>query len=51
MVTVFRQLLKDYPDGPGAAQANYWIGWAASESQALPGCYRAVDPDLPTQSR
>ena len=33
MTTTFRQLLKDYPDGPGTAQANYWIGWAAFEAK------------------
>jgi TolA-binding protein len=33
MSTTFRQLLKDYPNSSGAAQANYWIGWAAFEAK------------------
>jgi TolA-binding protein len=33
MTTAFRQLLKDYPNSSGAAQANYWIGWAAFEAK------------------
>jgi tetratricopeptide (TPR) repeat protein len=33
MATTFRQLLKSYPDTAGAAQANYWIGWAAFEAK------------------
>src|SRR5580692_7722586 len=33
MSTTFRQLLKDYPNSSGAAQANYWIGWAAFEGK------------------
>ena len=33
MTATFRQLLKDYPSGTGAAQANYWIGWAAFEAK------------------
>ena len=33
MTTTFRQLLKDYPNSSGAAQANYWIGWASFESK------------------
>lgn len=31
MATTFRQLLKEFPKSPAAAQANYWIGWAAFE--------------------
>jgi TolA-binding protein len=33
MTVTFRQLLKDYPNSSGAAQANYWIGWAAFEAK------------------
>jgi TolA-binding protein len=33
MTATFRQLLKDYPNSSGAAQANYWIGWAAFEAK------------------
>jgi TolA-binding protein len=33
MTAVFRALLKAYPNSAGAAQANYWIGWAAFEAK------------------
>ncbi len=33
MTATFRQLLKEYPNGTGTAQANYWIGWAAFEAK------------------
>jgi len=33
MSAAFRTLLKSYPKSSGAAQANYWIGWAAFESK------------------
>ena len=33
MAQTFRQLLKEYPDTAAAAQANYWIGWAAFEAK------------------
>ena len=33
MSTAFRQLLKTYPNTAGAAQAYYWIGWAAFEAK------------------
>ena len=33
MTATFRQLLKNYPDTTGAAQAYYWIGWAAFEAK------------------
>jgi TolA-binding protein len=33
MTATFRELLKNYPNSAGAAQANYWIGWAAFESK------------------
>jgi TolA-binding protein len=31
MAETFKLLLKDYPQSVAAAQANYWIGWAAFE--------------------
>jgi tetratricopeptide (TPR) repeat protein len=31
MAAVFRELLAKYPNSAAAAQANYWIGWEASE--------------------
>jgi tetratricopeptide (TPR) repeat protein len=33
MAATFRQLLKTYPQTTGAAQAYYWIGWAAFEAK------------------
>ena len=33
MAATFRELLKNYPNSTGAAQANYWIGWAAFEGK------------------
>ena len=33
MTAAFNLLLKEYPNSAGAAQANYWIGWAAFESK------------------
>src|SRR5262249_18399712 len=33
MTATFRQLLKTYPNTTGAAQAYYWIGWAAFEAK------------------
>ena len=42
MTAAFRELLKDYPNSTGAAQANYWIGWAAFEAQALRGRDRST---------
>ncbi len=33
MTATFRQLLKNYPQTTGAAQAYYWIGWAAFEAK------------------
>lgn len=40
MASVFRELLAKYPNSAAAAQANYWIGWEASErknhKEALP---------------
>jgi TolA-binding protein len=33
MTAAFREMLKKYPNSTGAAQANYWIGWAAFEGK------------------
>lgn len=33
MTQTFRQLLKEFPQSPAAAQANYWIGWAAFKAK------------------
>jgi TolA-binding protein len=33
MTATFRDLLKKFPNSTGAAQANYWIGWAAFEGK------------------
>jgi TolA-binding protein len=33
MTAAFSELLKNYPNSTGAAQANYWIGWAAFEAK------------------
>jgi TolA-binding protein len=33
MSATFRTLLKNFPNSTGAAQANYWIGWAAFEAK------------------
>jgi TolA-binding protein len=45
MASVFRELLAKYPNSAAAAQANYWIGWEASEKknnkEALPFLDRA----------
>jgi tetratricopeptide (TPR) repeat protein len=45
MAAAFRELLAKYPNSAAAAQANYWLGWVASESknhkEALPFLERA----------
>jgi TolA-binding protein len=33
MVDCFQQLLKEYPNSNGVAQANYWIGWSAFDQK------------------
>jgi TolA-binding protein len=33
MNDTFQQLLKEFPNSPGAAQANYWIGWTAFDQK------------------
>jgi TolA-binding protein len=41
MAATFRTLLKNYPKSSGAAQANYWVGWAAFEGKRYQD---AIDP-------
>jgi tetratricopeptide (TPR) repeat protein len=41
MAATFRQLLKEYPNGAGAPQAYYWIGWSAFEAKHFAD---AIDP-------
>lgn len=36
MVQTFSKLLTDFPETKAAAQANYWIGWAAFEEKDYP---------------
>lgn len=49
MAAVFRELLAKYPNSAAAAQANYWIGWEASErknhKEAVPFLDRARSLD------
>jgi len=33
MISVFRQLLTEFPKSSAAGQANFWIGWAAFEEK------------------
>ncbi len=42
MAATFKQLLKDFPNTPVGAEANYWIGWVAFESKE----YKAVPEPL-----
>jgi TolA-binding protein len=37
MTASFEKLLADYPKTAGAAQANFWIGWAKFENKDYPG--------------
>lgn len=52
MSATFAQLLADYPKTAAAAQANFWIGWAAYESKdykaALPALEKARELDAKT---
>ena len=41
MAATFAELLHDYPGSAAAAQANYWIGWAAFEAKNYKA---AIDP-------
>lgn len=47
MTAVFRQLLEEYPKTAGAAQANFWIGWANFENKD----YKAAIENLETASK
>ena len=50
MISVFRQLLADFPKSSAAGQANFWIGWAAFEEKDYKGALanleaaRKLDP-------
>jgi TolA-binding protein len=44
MAQTFHQLLQEYPKTSAAAQANYWIGWAAYEAKD----YQNAIPPLET---
>lgn len=37
MVQTFQRLLSDYPKSAAAAQANFWLGWAAFENKDYTG--------------
>ena len=43
MSDAFKQLLKDYPQTAAAAQANYWIGWAAFEAKDYKNVVKPLD--------
>jgi len=43
MSEAFKQLLKDYPQTAAAAQANYWIGWAAFEAKDYKNAVKPLD--------
>ena len=51
MADAFKQLLREFPNSPAAAQANYWIGWAAFDAKDYKHCiapFKAAskaDPD------
>ncbi len=47
MTTAFQQLLSDYPKTAGAAQANFWIGWANFENKD----YKAAIQNLEIASK
>lgn len=52
MRQAFLELLKEFPQGPAAAQAEYWLGWAALEEKdyaaAVPRLTRARELDPTT---
>lgn len=43
MSAAFQQLLMDYPKTAAAAQANYWIGWAAFEAKDYKNAIAPLD--------
>ena len=42
MTATFRQLLENYPKSSAAAQANFWIGWAAFEEKDYKGAIESL---------
>ncbi|MFI0348600.1 MAG: tetratricopeptide repeat protein [Chthoniobacterales bacterium] len=43
MTETFQQLLKEYPKSAAAAQANFWIGWAAFENKDYAGAIASLE--------
>jgi TolA-binding protein len=43
MTATFRQLLENYPKSSAAAQANFWIGWAAFEEKDYKGAIESLE--------
>jgi TolA-binding protein len=43
MTATFRQLLEAYPKSSAAAQANFWIGWAAFEEKDYKGAIESLE--------
>ena len=43
MTATFRQLLENYPKSSAAAQANFWIGWAAFEDKDYKGAIESLE--------
>lgn len=43
MKVAFQQLLKEFPKSAAAAQANFWLGWAAFEQQDYKGAIELLD--------
>jgi len=43
MTAAFERLLAEYPDTPSAAQAHFWIGYAAFEAKKYPEAIAALD--------
>jgi tetratricopeptide (TPR) repeat protein len=43
MAETFKQLLDEYPNTPAAAQANYWIGFAAFSAKDYKACVAPLE--------
>jgi tetratricopeptide (TPR) repeat protein len=43
MTAAFQQLLDEYPKTTGAAQANFWIGWANFENKDYPAAIKNLE--------
>lgn len=43
MIAAFERLLAEYPDTPAAAQANFWIGYAAFDAGKYPQAIAALE--------